>query len=77
MLSPETLEDAGSPATILMAVSTVGAGLLAIASFIYGLNVAQTAHLRGHVIAIIGLVVYFVVWAWAIYMARYPKPTSF
>ena len=66
LLSPDTLEDAGPPAAILMAVAIVGAGLLAIATFLYGIDLGQTEATRGHIIAIAGLVAYLAVWAWGI-----------
>ena len=72
-MTPEETDDPTPTPALIISVATVGAGVLAVAAFLYGLILAQTAVVQGHIVAVVGLIAYLGVWGWGLYLARTPQ----
>jgi hypothetical protein len=72
-MTDDVTDDTAPTSALIISFATVGAGLIAVATLLYGLIMAQTAPSEGHIVAVAGLVAYLAVWAWGLYLAQAPQ----
>ena len=60
-------------AALAFAVALVGAGVLGVGLFVYGMMLSQTQRFTGDVVALVGLAGYLAVWAVGILFVKHAE----